>query len=114
LPAGPQYHNHIGTVHAGALLSLAEAASAECLRRLWGPAEGVLPLVRRVDAKFRSPAKGVVTSSAECGTEAIERAHVELAKRGRTLLNIPVQLHDETGRLVVTATVEWFLQKSSA
>lgn len=29
LPAGGQYLNHLGTVHAGALLALAEASSGE-------------------------------------------------------------------------------------
>src|SRR6187551_3099862 len=64
LPAGEKYLNHLGTVHAGALLTLAEAASGGFLLRHFGPTEGVVPVVRRIEAKFRKPARGAITSSA--------------------------------------------------
>ena len=45
LPAGPQYANHLGTIHAGALLAVAEAGSGAYLVRqlAWIPTEGDLP-----------------------------------------------------------------------
>lgn len=36
LPASAQYTNHLGTVHASALLAVAEAGSAEFLLRHFG------------------------------------------------------------------------------
>src|ERR1035438_8092756 len=36
LPADPKYHNHLGTVHAGAQFSLAEAASGQWLLDRFG------------------------------------------------------------------------------
>ena len=42
LPAGGQYLNHLGTVHASAQLALAEASSGEYLLRALGSAEGIL------------------------------------------------------------------------
>ena len=58
LPAGGQYLNHLGTVHASAQLALAEASSGEFLLRHFRSTEGILPVVRRLEAKFRKPANG--------------------------------------------------------
>ena len=58
LPAGPQYANHLGTVHAVALLAVAEAGAGAFLARQAGVAAGVVPVVRRLEAKFRRPATG--------------------------------------------------------
>src|SRR5437016_14256930 len=64
LPSGDRYLNHLGTVHASAQLALAEASSGELLLRHFGSAQGIVPVVRRLEAKFRRPANGVVTSTA--------------------------------------------------
>jgi hypothetical protein len=53
LPSGDEYLNHLGTVHAAAQLALAEASSGEFLLRHFGSAEDLVPVVRRVEAKFR-------------------------------------------------------------
>ena len=64
LPAGPQYANHLGTVHAVALLAVAEAGAGAFLARQAGVPVGLVPVVRRLEAKFRRPATGRV--SARC------------------------------------------------
>lgn len=56
LPDGLQYTNHIGTVHAIALLAVAEAGSAAFLIRHFGDRHGFVPLVRRLESKCCSPA----------------------------------------------------------
>lgn len=48
--------NHLGTAHAAAQFSLAEAASAECLQRHFATALGeVFAVVRAVEVKYRHP-----------------------------------------------------------
>jgi acyl-coenzyme A thioesterase PaaI-like protein len=111
LPAGSQYLNHVGTVHAGALLTLAEASSAEFLLRRCGSAQDILPLVRRVEAKFRHPARGAVTSTASIAPESIERAISDLAAKGRAILYVAVELYDESGTHAMSAVIEWFVQR---
>jgi len=111
LPADPKYLNHLGTVHASALLALAEASSGEFLFRHFGSAEGILPVVRRLESKFRKPANGAVTSNASAPAEALTQLTPDLAAKGRALLPITVELHDASGAHVLTATVEWFLQR---
>lgn len=113
LPGGERYHNHIGTVSAGALLSLAEAATGEFLLRRFGSATGLMPVVRRMEAKFRRPARGPVSATVPLSGDLFERFEGELASKGRALLEIPVELHDSEGVLVMGATVEWFVQRST-
>lgn len=111
LPAGGQYRNHLGTVHASALLALAEASSGEFLLRHFGSATGVVPVVRHIEAKFRKPAHGVVSSSAAVPAEALAQLDTDLAAKGRALVPVTVDLYDEAGTHALSATVEWFIQR---
>jgi len=114
LPSGDQYLNHLGTVHASAQLALAEASSGEFLLRHFGSIESIVPVVRRLEAKFRKPATGAVTSTATVAPTALEQVDAELASKGRALISIMVELHDESGTHTLSATVEWFIQRLPA
>jgi acyl-coenzyme A thioesterase PaaI-like protein len=114
LPSGDQYLNHLGTVHASAQLALAEASSGEFLLRHFGSTEGIVPVVRRLEAKFHKPANGAVTSTATAAPTALEQLDAELASKGRAPISIMVELHDESGTHTLSATVEWFIQRLPA
>ena len=114
LPSGDLYLNHLGTVHASAQLALAEASSGEFLLTHFGSTEGIVPVVRRVEAKFRKPANGAITSSAFAAPGSLEQLDAELASKGRALIAITVELHDESGARTLSATVEWLIQRSPA
>ena len=111
LPSGGQYLNHLGTVHASALLALAEASSGEFLLRHFGSSDGVVPVVRRIEAKFRKPANGAVASTANAAPETLAQLDADLAAKGRALISIAVELHDESGAHALSASVEWFIQR---
>lgn len=113
LPAGNQYLNHVGTVHASAQLALAEASSGEFLLRHLGSADGIVPVVRRLEAKFRKPANGAITSTVTTPPESIDQLRADLAAKGRALVSIAVEVHDESGAHTLSATVEWFITKIS-
>lgn len=113
LPAGKQYLNHLGTVHASAQLALAEASSGEFLLRHFGSADGIIPVVRRIDAKFRKPANGSVMSTASATPEALAQLDEELLSKGRSLIPVTVELHDESGAHTLSATFEWFIQRGT-
>lgn len=110
LPAGEQYGNHLGTVHASALLALAEASSGEYLLRHFGSSDGVVPVVRRLEAKFHKPAHGAVTSTASAAPEALTQLNTDLAAKGRALIPVSVELHDASSAHALSATIEWFIQ----
>jgi acyl-coenzyme A thioesterase PaaI-like protein len=114
LPAGMQYLNHLGTVHASALLALAEAASGEFLLRHFGSTDGIVPVVRRLESKFRKPAHGAVTATATASADALAQLEPSLSTKGRALISITVELHDETDAHVLSASVDWFIAKPPA
>jgi hypothetical protein len=70
--------------------------------------------VRRLEAKFRKPANGAVTSTATAPATAIEQLDAKLASKDRALIAVTVELHDELGAHTLSATVEWFVQRLPA
>jgi acyl-coenzyme A thioesterase PaaI-like protein len=111
LPSGNQYLNHLGTVHAGAQLALAEASSGEFLLKHFGSSDGLVPVLRRVEAKFRKPANGSIVSTASAAPEALARLDAELSSKSRFVISITVETYDESGAHTLSATFEWFVQR---
>ena len=112
LPDAPQYANHLGTVHASALLAVAEAGSGAFLLQQFGAGVGYIPVVRRVEAKFRKAASGQVRSRCSVKEDELARWSVELSTCGRVIASIPVEVLDASGVVVVSAVVEWFIAKA--
>lgn len=113
LPAGEQYTNHLGTVHASALLAVVEAGSGAFLAAQLGTIAGFVPVVRRLNAKFRKPAIGRVAARAILADAEVVRWTSELSKRGRVLAEIPIEVTDDAGEVVLSATVEWFIARGN-
>ena len=112
LPNDARYTNNLGTVHASALLAVAEASSGDYLiRELDGIGFEVLPVVRRLEAKFRKPAFGAVFSKMSVSKEKRDEFISTLRSKGRGLLEIPVDVHDEKGTHALAAVVEWFVAR---
>lgn len=113
LPAGEQFLNHIGTVHAGAQLALAEACTGEFLLKLLSTAMGVVPVVRRVEAKFKKPAQGRIIANINTSLTQTDEPLADLQKKGRCLLTIHVDVYDEQGQHSLAASFEWFVAKTA-
>jgi len=114
LPENERYTNHLGTVHASALLALAEATSGEfVIATLAGLGVDVIPVVRRIEAKFRKPANGAVYSKFGDIGDSKSTFLDALSKKGRALIKIPVDIFDDTGAHALTASVEWFVAQQN-
>ena len=112
LPANERYTNHLGTVHAGALMALAEAASGEVLLQSIGHiADSIIPVVRRFECKFRKPAHGEIMARAVLSDTARDHLLADLSSKKRSSIEIVVDIHDETNQHCLTATVEWFVAR---
>jgi acyl-coenzyme A thioesterase PaaI-like protein len=112
LPLSPLVQNHLQTMHAAAQFSLAEAASAECLQRIFGAALGeVFAVVRTVEVKYRQPATGDLLAYGE--PDENTRAHLveEVTRRGRSSAVIRIDLKDRNGTLTFHARFEWFISR---
>ncbi len=114
LPEGAQYTNHLGTVHASAMLAVAEAGSGAFLARHFSGQSGLVPVVRRLEAKFRKPGSGQISARCVVAPETLAHWSVELGGRGRLSASIPVEVVDASGSVVMSATVEWFISNVTA
>jgi acyl-coenzyme A thioesterase PaaI-like protein len=113
LPAGGQFLNHLGNVHASAQLALAEACAGEFLLKN-STDESVVAVVRRVEAKFKKPANGRLTAKIVTPLSSLQEAISLLATKGRCLVTIDVEIFDEHGQHSLNAGFEWFLAKQSS
>ena len=112
LPADPRYHNHLGIVHAAAQLAVAEAASGEwMLRHFGGRAAEFIAVVRRMEVKFKQPARGKILGGATVTEEARRQLESDLATRRAIAFALRVDVRDEGGAHTLTATVEWFVTR---
>jgi hypothetical protein len=108
----PVYRNHLGTVHAGVQMLLAEAASAEYLMRTFGGADaGVLAVVRRVQAKFKNLVNGKVFAKVDCPPEELAKFATALDAKGKAFVSVTVEIVDGAGVVAMNAVIEWFIQR---
>ena len=113
LPDDSQYTNHLGTIHASAMLAVAEAGSGAFLAQHFSGQPGLVPIVRRLEAKFRKPGSGQISARCIITQETVENWLVELNKRGRLSAIVPVDVVDGSGSVVMSATVEWFISTNN-
>ncbi|MBA4374218.1 MAG: thioesterase [Thermodesulfovibrio sp.] len=107
-----KYQNHLGTVHASAQYALAEATSGEVLERNFGDWNGAyFPVVRRVEVKYKNPAKGKLFSSGFIAADSAVKAKTELSEKGRTLVDVQVKIADEAKSITFESTFTWFIAK---
>lgn len=112
LPFAPLVQNHLGTMHAAAQFSLAEAASAECLQRHFGATVGeVFAVVRGVEVGYRRPATGDLLAYGRPDDATHDGLLSSLAARGRTKAVILIDLKDRSGTLTFHGQFEWFISR---
>jgi hypothetical protein len=105
-----KYTNHLETVHASALFSLAEATSGHFLLTNFPEYEtGLIPVVRKVETKYKKPAQGKMYSTAILIDDNIENIKIQLANKNRALVKLRVNLFDSQDINVLTADFEWFV-----
>jgi acyl-coenzyme A thioesterase PaaI-like protein len=108
-----RYQNHLGTVHASAQYALAEASSGEILERNFGDWNGAyFPVVRRVEVKYKNPAKGRLFSKGFIDADSVVKAKKEFSEKGRTLVDVVVKIVDEGGNITLESTFTWFIAKA--
>jgi acyl-coenzyme A thioesterase PaaI-like protein len=112
LPFRPDNLNHIGTTHASAIFTLAESASGEALQKLFPEYVGkVIPVLRDSQIKFKKPATEVVRAFTTLSDEAIQIFKTQLEKKGRALIDVQIEVKDESGTVVCIGTFTWFVQR---
>ncbi|MEM9233326.1 MAG: DUF4442 domain-containing protein [Pseudomonadota bacterium] len=102
--------NHIATQHAGALFTLAEAASGAAmagafLERL----AKIRPVAAKASIEYIALAKGMITAEATVSDNP-DYLIAELDEVGKIQFDVNVSLRDDAGEEVARVTVAWHVK----
>jgi uncharacterized protein (TIGR00369 family) len=110
LPERPELTNHVGSQHAGALFTVAEAASGAAFVGAFAERLGeITPLARSAEIDYEKIAKGPIEASATLGVPAAD-ALATLDAEGKVEFPCRVELTDASGLRVAKATVHWHVR----
>jgi uncharacterized protein (TIGR00369 family) len=110
LPEGPHLMNHVGTQHAAALFSVAEAASGGAMLGAFSDLIGqVTPLARSASINYLKPARGPITARAVV-SEPVAEVRTRLDGEGRAEFPVDVTLTDGSDVVVAEVTVSWHIR----
>jgi uncharacterized protein (TIGR00369 family) len=110
LPERAELTNHVGSQHAGALFTVAEAASGAAFVGAFAERLGeVTPLARRAEISYEKIAKGPIEARSKLGVPAKE-ALATLDAEGKVEFPCEIELVDGAGTRVATATVGWHVR----
>lgn len=113
LPEDPNLLNHVGSQHAGALFSAAEAASGAAFVGAFLERMGeITPLAKAASIQYRKIAKGPIVATGTLG-ESKDALLARLDSDGRVEFTIDVSLKDGNDVEVATVTVDWHVRKNS-
>ena len=93
--------NHLNSVHAVALVNLAEVASGTAMLTALPP--GTRGIVTGLSMQYLKKARGTLTAECRCEVPPID---------GETAYDVHADVRDESGEIVARATVTWLLRKA--
>lgn len=110
LPERAELTNHVASQHAGALFTVAEAASGAAFVGAFAERMGeVTPLARSAEISYEKIAKGPIEARAKLAVPAAD-ALATLDAEGKVEFPCEIELADESGTQVATATVHWHVR----
>jgi uncharacterized protein (TIGR00369 family) len=110
----PEVHNHIGSVHAGALFTLGETASAVAMLGVFAEQiSSIRPVTTDVAISYLKIARGTLVATARTALPA-ERLQDELATQGRAILDLTVDIANDKGGIVAQMKATWMVSASKS
>jgi len=104
--------NHLQTIHAGALYTLAESQSGLFLSYRFPAFEGsVVPLLREGSMKYKKPVKDYVYAVADASEDTLKVFERIFLKKGKGSIKVKVLLKNEDDEVCAVGTFNWFVQK---
>ena len=101
--------NHLGSMHAGALYTLAETQSGLFLQEHFKEYKNALPILRSGEIKYKKEAKGAVSAIAKADKKSLEKFENTLNKRAKALISVEVELYSNN-ELIATAKFSCFVK----
>ncbi|GAB2707253.1 DUF4442 domain-containing protein [Kitasatospora kifunensis] len=113
LPDQPDYHNHVGGPHAGAMFTLGESASGCIVLAAFGDQlSRAVPLAVSAEIAYRKLAMGEVTATATLG-RPIAEIIAELDAGQRPEFPVAVEITRADGAVTGEMSVLWTLRPNS-
>lgn len=106
MPLAPNI-NHVGSMYAGALFTVAEMMGGAVAMSTFGPL-GLVPIVKGLNIRFLKPARTDVTVEYTMTEEEVQRVIKEAEETGKGNYVLKLEIKDING--VVVATSEGFYQ----
>lgn len=94
--------NHIGTMYAGALFTLAEFPVGALYLTTFDVSK-CYPIVKDMTIRFVRPAKSDVTIELTMSEEEVRRIQAELDEKGKSDFVLEGEIKDEAGEVVATS-----------
>lgn len=105
--------NHLGTIHAGAIFTLAESESGHYLQKCFpDQKDKVVAMVRDASIRYKQPASQKIIASATITDEEMEKFNSRFDRKGRSTITIDVEVKDIENTLISTASFLWYVQKT--
>lgn len=99
--------NHIGTMHAGALFTLAETASGAAVAGAFAEMIGnIRPVAAEAKILYLKLAKGIVSGTAKTA-EPADALRRRLNEEQKVVFDVLVELFRDDGQAVAAMTVSW-------
>lgn len=102
--------NHIGTMYAGALFTLAEVPGGALFVTSFDH-QRFYPIVKELNLRFRRPATGDIHVEARLSASEIERIQIEAAANGKADYALELQLCDAAGEVVAESRALYQLRR---
>ncbi|UVE18292.1 DUF4442 domain-containing protein [Pseudomonas sp. LS44] len=102
--------NHIGSMYAGALFTLAEVPGGALFATSFDH-QRFYPIVKELNLRFRRPATGDIHVEARLAAEDIERLQAEAQANGKAEYALELQLRDASGEVVAESRAIYQLRK---
>jgi thioesterase domain-containing protein len=91
--------NHIGSMYAGALFTLAEIPGGALFLTSFD-AQHFYPIVKEMNLRFRRPATGDIRVEARISADEIQRLQKQATEHGKAEYFLELQLTDDSGEVV--------------
>ena len=102
--------NHIGSMYAGALFTLAEIPGGALFLTSFD-VQRFYPLIKEMNLRFRRPATSDITVEARLSDEEITRIQAEAEQNGKADYHLELQLCDASGEVVAQTRALYQLRK---
>jgi acyl-coenzyme A thioesterase PaaI-like protein len=102
--------NHIGSMYAGALFTLAEIPGGALFLTSFDT-QRFYPIIKEMNLRFRRPATGDIRVEARLEPAEIERLQAEAAETGKAEYVLELALTDNTGEVVAQSRGLYQLRK---